>query len=181
MERSGSGDQVPVKDLVSQAMESLGKNNRKALRAAYIQTIWEKIAPASVLEHTDNVFLFIKDGIKQMVVYVDNPIWSAELTAQKERFRIFMEKELNEGPIDEIRFQTSSSVYRKKTFMKRENENLKKPTEGQSLPLTEQERDRIIRETDTIQDEAIRDAVRKAWINDAEWKKWESRESSHSR
>ena len=70
--RENGGNQVG--DLVSKTFEELGKNSRKQKRIAYIQYTWEQVAPAKVLDHTDNVFLFSKDGKRCFVVYVDDPV-----------------------------------------------------------------------------------------------------------
>lgn len=177
-EKQGSGDQVPVKDLVGKTIDELGKGNRKALRAAYIQTIWEQIAPKEVLDHTDNVFLFMKDGKKEMVVYVDSPIWAAELTACKDRLRMFMEQRLGEGPIDIMKFQASSMAYRKKTFIKREEEN---QSDTGSIPLTNAEIDDIFEYTNSIEDEGLKNAIRQAWTKNKEWQKWTEQKASQNR
>lgn len=159
--REGGGDMV--RDLVSKTFDELGKNNRKQRRIAYIQHTWEKVAPAKVLEHTDNVFLFIRDGKRCFIVYVDDPVWSAELTAQKDRFKLFMEQALQEGPIDEIRFQTSSAAYRKKGFKKRGSKDIHHPRQPRLAPLTEGEIHLIERGTEDVLDEELRAAIQDAW------------------
>ncbi|MDO4851310.1 MAG: DciA family protein [Actinomycetota bacterium] len=159
--RENEGNKVG--DLVSKTFEELGKNSRKQRRIAYIQYIWEQVAPAKVLDHTDNVFLFFKDGKRCFVVYVDDPVWSAELMAQKDRFRLFMEQALQEGPIDEIRFQTSSAAYRRKNFRKhdaQEGHHVRKPV---LVPLTREEICHIERYTEDLDDDGLRDAIRDAW------------------
>ncbi len=159
--RENGGNQVG--DLVSKTFEELGKNSRKQKRIAYIQYIWEQVAPAKVLDHTDNVFLFSKDGKRCFVVYVDDPVWSAELMAQKDRFKLFMEQALQEGPIDEIRFQTSSAAYRRKNFRKhgvQEGHHVRKPV---LVPLTREEMYHIERHTEDVGDDDLRDAIKDAW------------------
>lgn len=177
-EKQGSGDQVPVKDLVDKTIDKLGKGNKKALRAAYVQTIWEQVAPEEVLEHTDNVFLFMKDGKREMVIYVDSPIWAAELTACKDRFRMYVEQRMGEGPIDTLRFQASSMAYKKKTFKKREAEDAKTRADVGEVPLTNDEKNKIDEQTDSIEDEDLRNALRQAWIKSKEWQKWTDQKTS---
>jgi len=157
-----SGQAGKIDKLMARFVAGLGAKNRKALRAAKIQSVWEHAAPSEVLEHTDNVFLFSKEGRRICVVYVDSPMWAAELMARKEYFRTLMERALNEGPIDEMSFKSSSAAYRKKRFSKYEQDE-EREEHNPSIPLTAKETKDISDATSFIADPALRTKIRRAW------------------
>jgi len=145
---------------------------RKMMRALHVQHVWEEVAPEFILDHTDKVYV-LRDrahGTARMVVYVDSSQLAAELTAQKWRFKVAVEKELDEGPLDDIRFIPSSSLYEKTVFSKHheEQENRDKVP---SIPLTEEERAVIEEEAAGVTNEELRKALIRARTADMEWKK----------
>lgn len=170
-EKQGSGNQYTLRTDLGKTLESLGVKSPHALRIAKIQSIWEEVAPSEVLKHTDNVFLF-KDRHtqqRQLIIYVDSPLWAAELMAQKEQFKLRFEQVLDEGKIDTISFRPSSFAYQRKEFRKRvdKEENDKVI----SVPLTEMERQQIIAETSYVENERLRNAVIRARIANKQWQK----------
>lgn len=86
-----------------------GKGKRMIL-----QGTWNKVAPPHVLEHTDAV-IFDEKKEDSILIYVDSPQWSAELSMQREFYRMLFERELN-CKIKEIRFMPSRSASQRKKW-----------------------------------------------------------------
>jgi hypothetical protein len=151
-----------IGNLIDATLSELTAANRKAFRAAKIQAVWEQVAPEEVLQHTDNVFLFKQQGMTRFIVYVDSPMWTAELMARKEYFKLMMEKALGEGPIDEMSFKTSSAAYRKKQFSKHLSDDEER-AEPVFSPLSEDEQRLIDDTTGCVKNPGLRDSLRQAW------------------
>lgn len=159
-----------IGEALVKAMGDLGADDPATRRGARIRHAWEQVAEETVLKHTDNIFVFKEDGQTRMVVYTDLPIWAAELNAQRERYRILMERELGSGPIHQIVFKASSRTARRFKFTK----TFKAPAKDLTvtpIPATPEEFERIHREAGTISDPEIREILVKARIRDLEWKK----------
>jgi predicted nucleic acid-binding Zn ribbon protein len=74
---------------------------------------WEAVAQESVLAHTDNVVYSKRSKETELLIFVDDAAWAAELTMNKEIYRILMEKQLNKSIVD-IKFLVSkTTAYRK--------------------------------------------------------------------
>jgi hypothetical protein len=157
------------------AIKKMGASNtpevKKAIRAAQAQRIWERIAPQEVLNHTDNVYLLSNDGIKEMIIRVDSPLWAAELSAQAEQFRMQVEEALNEGPLERISFKVDSYVSKRKAFKHQSDEQPSYIEDVSPVSLTEKERENIEEEAAGIRNEEVREALIRARIKDLEWKK----------
>ena len=52
-----------------------------------LETVYKNQAPL-FLAHTNNVYILKKDGVKTLIVYVDDSIFAAELNAQRELIRL---------------------------------------------------------------------------------------------
>jgi hypothetical protein len=84
------------------------------LKARGLQLAWEGVAQERVLEHTDNVVYSKRSAKTELLIYVDDPSWAAELTMNKEAYRLLMQKQLNK-PIADIKFLVSrGAAFRKR-------------------------------------------------------------------
>lgn len=174
--RTGKGcfqnDFSELKEVVLKMMGKTDENQRILMRALRIQHVWEEVAPEEILEHTDKVYVKknANTGQRLMIVYIDSPELAADLTARKWRIKMDVEKELGEGPIEDIRFIPSSTLYKKTVFRKQRREQEAENGVDPVL-LTEDERRVIENEASMINNEELREALLKARITDAEWKK----------
>jgi len=71
-----------------------------------LQKAWEESASPHVLEHTDTVMFCKREKEPVVLVYVDDSTWAAEITMQKEFYRLRMQEILGR-PITEVRFFVS--------------------------------------------------------------------------
>jgi len=100
---------------LNEAIEQyLGTLSPKATGHGFkLQQAWEKIALPQVRAHTDSV-VFDKRGKGEktdaqpvaILVYVKDSSWAAELSMQREFYRLRMEQELGR-PVSEVRFLVS--------------------------------------------------------------------------
>lgn len=153
-------------------MGKTDENQRILMRALHVQHVWEEVAPEEILEHTDKVYVK-KDantGKKLMIVYIDSPGLAADMSARKWRIKMQVEKELGEGPLEDIKFIPSSALYKKETFRKRDKEQ-EKEHDIEPVNLDENERREIEEEVSIVEDGELRETLLKARIIDAEWKK----------
>jgi len=101
---------VSLNDALGECVETLVPEG--ARQTSWLWRTWEKVASAYVREHTDNV-VFGKNKETVILVYVEDSSWAAELTMQKEFYRLRMESELSR-PISEVKFLVSRKAYLRK-------------------------------------------------------------------
>ena len=135
-----------------------------------LQSAWEKIATDKALEHTDNICYSNRKKDPGILVYVANSHWAAELNAQKELYRILLERE-TDFSIPDINFLVTKKAAYKREFKKWREKALQAKTKSKAIPLTEEE-DRHTREmVSQIKNEKLRNQLYKAMKADFEWKK----------
>jgi hypothetical protein len=149
-------------------------SNERFTRGTRLQRAWEAVASTRILEHTDSVVFSTKSKQPCVIVYVESSIWAAELEAQKELYRILLEKETN-WKIDDLKFYVTRKVMFKKLFKKRNSEKAQEYPESKkkkiAVPLTKEE-DGYARElVSSVQDKKLQDGLYKAIKADFEWKK----------
>ena len=78
-------------------------------------TCWQRVAPKRLLDHTDNVVYSTRSKKTELLIYVDNATYAAELSMDKELYRHMMQQELGKE-IENINFLVSrKSSFRKRT------------------------------------------------------------------
>ena len=74
-----------------------------------LETVYKNQAPL-FLAHTNNVYILKKDGVKTLIVYVDDSLFAAELNAQRELIRLKLLELFGEDVAD---FQIKTSRWKK--------------------------------------------------------------------
>jgi predicted nucleic acid-binding Zn ribbon protein len=87
----------------------LNTHQSKNGHTAGLLNTWESVAQEAVLQHTDNVVYSKKSAQTEVLVFVDDASWAAELTMNKEVYRILMQEQLNK-PIADIKFLVSRTT-----------------------------------------------------------------------
>ena len=156
---------------IKQGIENIinSHTSAKLRRGITLQDAWEKIAPASVLSHTDNII----DGKKKegsIVIFVDTPHCAANLSMNKEYFRQMMEHETG-FTISDIFFVVSKESSIHKEFRKRDQEKPWYIDDCESVPLDEGELAYARMVADGIDDEILKETLFNAFVSDLEWKK----------
>ena len=142
----------------------------QSIKPLWLHTAWEKVAPQYALEHTDNVVFSTRSQNTTILIYVDSSQWAAELSMQKEIFRILMSLEIKQN-LEEIVFLVSQKAAYKKEFRKKEKEIPSYKEDVRSVPLSEEELKEVQRLLEKVPNEKLKESLYSAIIKDLEWKK----------
>ena len=147
------------------------KNSKDGLsQVMQLHNAWEKIAPPAAMEVTDNITFSSKSKKTEVLVFVENSHWSAELGAQKELYRILMEQETG-LKISDMRFPVTREAAFKKIFQRWKDKAATAKARERAIPLTREE-DRYAREmVSGVKDKKLQNRLYIALKADLEWKK----------
>jgi len=149
----------------------INANSKKGLsQAIFLQNAWEKIAPPKTLEYTDNIAFSHKTKQPEVLVYVESSHWAAELEAQKEWYRLLLEKETG-LMIPDVKFLVTKKAAYKKMFIKKDEKNTEMKTSETALPLSEEEENDLLERVAQIKNQELREKLYFAAKADLEWKK----------
>ena len=143
---------------------------KRALEIAY-----QDQAPL-FLAHTNNVYIIMKDGVRTLIVYVDDSIFAAELNAQRELIRLHLLQLFGED-VEQFEIHVSRGKYKKNHPYLSENQQ-NDPQTTASIPLTDTEKAYVSNTVSTVEDERLRASLERAMTADLEWKKGEKRTRS---
>lgn len=143
---------------------------RERYKAA-LESVYRDQAPL-FLAHTNNVYVMKKRDVKTLIVYVDESIFSAELNAQRELIKLKL-LELFGEQIEEFEIYVSREKYKKNhpylTDDRPESDEKHPPVQ-----LDSNEKAYVSTVSATVEDERLREKLKKAMTADMEWKKGES-------
>lgn len=145
---------------------------KKARRVDAVRRMWCGLVDQMFLDHTNNVFVFDKDGRREMHVYVDDSLFAAELNAQREIIKWRCLQEYGEN-IDDFLIHVSRGRYKDQHPFA--GECARDDGTMPDVPLSSEEEVRVEGACAKISDERMREAFRKAMISDLRWKKSEKR------
>ena len=167
---------------IAYAVEEMARGSESArlnlriqeVRARYrqvIETVYRGSAPLH-LAHTNSVIITTKNGVKTLIVYVDDSLFAAELNAQRELIRLKLLELFGENIED---FQILTSKRRKYREMHPFlDENDEKANENSPVvPLSVDETSYIDNVSSLVSDEKVRKSLKKAMTADLQWKKGE--------
>lgn len=145
---------------------------RKARRVEAVRNMWRGLVSPIFLEHTNSVFVFDKDGRREMHVYVDDSLFAAELNAQREIIKWRCLEEYGEA-IDDFFIHVSRGSYKDIHPFSAvgDAENAPKPL----APLSASDEAMVEGACSPIEDEKLKKAFKDAMISDLTWKKSEKR------
>lgn len=140
-----------------------------------IETVYRDAAPL-FLAHTNNVYIMNKDGVRTLIVYVDESIFAAELNAQRELIKLHLLQLFGED-VEMFEIHVSRGKYKKNHPYLTDSQQQadEKPA---SIPLDEAETAYVSDTVAHVEDERLRETLRKAMTADLEWKKGEKRTRS---
>ena len=153
-----------------QARINLRANQVRERYKAAIQKTYRDTAPL-FLAHTNNVYIMIKDGVRTLIVYVDESIFAAELNAQRELIKLYLLQLFGED-VESFEIHVSRGKYKKNHPYLTESE-AEDATKAPSVPLNANERAYVSDTVSVVEDDQLRETLRKAMTADLEWKKGE--------
>ena len=128
------------------------------------------------LAHTNNVYIMKKNGVLNLIVYVDDSLFSAELNAQREMIKLKLLERFGES-IEEFEIHVSRGSYKSyHPFLDESTEN--DQSHPVSIPLDPSELQLVQTTVNVVENEKLRKTLEKAMTADLERKKGEKGKSS---
>ena len=132
-----------------------------------LETVYKAQTPL-FLAHTNNVYIMMKDGVKTLIVYVDESIFAAELNAQRELIKLKL-LELFGEDIEQFEIFVSRGNY-KNNHPYKEGDGV----EVESIvfeELDETEKTYVEKTVSSVENPEIRAAIERAMTADLQLKK----------
>ena len=124
-----------------------------------IETIYRDTAQL-FLEHTNNVYIMTKNGVKTLIVYVDESIFAAELNAQRELIKLKLLEQFNEA-VEEFEICISRGRYKNNhPYLLEDEQDLKQAYRPAKLDLNETQR--VFDLSSTVDSKELRASFQKA-------------------
>lgn len=123
------------------------------------------------LAHTNNAYIMNKDGVRTLIVYVDESIFAAELNAQRELIKLKL-LELFGEDIEQFEIYVSRGDYKKNHPYLASAEEAAKPLVVK--PLDDETRKQVFETASIVEDERLRTALQNAMTADFQLKKAEN-------
>ena len=112
------------------------------------------------LQHTNNVYIVNKDGLKTLIVYVDESIFAAELNAQRELIKLKLLQLFGEE-VEDFNIYISRGQY-KNHHPYELDQSEKQTCAYQAVPLSESEQEYVKKTTETIESQPLKNSFEKA-------------------
>ena len=143
---------------------------RQAMEAVY------KDQAQLFLDHTNNVFIMDKEGVKTLIVYVDESIFAAELNAQRELIKLKL-LELSGEDIEDFIITVSKPRYKDNhPFTTADSQD--NPKKAKRKPLSDEQRAYVKSVAGIVEDDTLRQRIEEAMTADLEWNSGEDVKSS---
>ena len=133
---------------------------RQRFKAA-IEAVYRQASPL-FLRHVNSVYILNKNGVKNLVVYVDESIFAAELNAQRELLKYKM-LELFGEDLSDFKICVSRGSYKKLHPYKDEapKEDVQMPTDRE---ITESQKSFVAKTVEVVEDDLLRSKLEKAMM-----------------
>jgi hypothetical protein len=147
----------------------LDRRGEGGAASALAGAAWLSIVGSTVQAHTTGAYM--REGT--LIVYVDSPAWSTELSAMSERYRTALNEEIGQELVREMRFSVSRKVIEQHRIVavEKERDDFYKEDNVPSVPLSSSERAQVEASVEAIPDLELREAVLRATVKDLEWKR----------
>ena len=140
-----------------------------------LETVYRDTAPL-FLAHTNNVYIMDKQGVRTLIVYVDESIYAAELNAQRELIKLHL-LELFGEDVEQFEILVSRGKYKKNhPYLTETSQEADESIPA--IPLDEDEKAFVSDTVSSVEDQKLRETLQKAMTADLEWKKGEKRTRS---
>ena len=139
-----------------------------------IEKVYRENAPM-FLEHTNSVYITDKDGGKTLIVYMDESIFAAELNAQRELIRLYLQQMFAEN-IETFDIHVSRGKYKKRhpfTTQETADGEPALPFDKCRTALTPEQNEFIRNTLSTVDDAKMRQTLEKAMTADLKRQKKE--------
>lgn len=161
-----------LKDSLAQVITSSSKetSHKTPLFSHFLK--WDQVGDERTKNHTDGVFYLEEDGVRTLIVYTDSPTWAQEFTLDKSLFLTRVEVMFGDTWIDNLRFVVSTHVSKKKN---NQQTNVLYDQafvcDTSQVTLSEHEIQEINSLVQSVSDEKLQGAIKKALIASVKWQK----------
>ena len=129
-----------IENEVSKIFENIQRINPNLMDTVRIQQAWYKCVEPAVARHTCAVFVVPNTNCSEVIIYVDNSLWTTELNMRSEVLRIDLNVKLKELEIDFINQNSEGTEQSsKRNQIQNENEGAEQGTEQGAEQGTEQD------------------------------------------
>ena len=166
MKKLGANIEALIADLAGDSEQARINLRAHQVRDRYRAAL-ESVYPATAcifLDHTNNVYITKLEGVPTLIVYVDESIYAAELSAQRELIKLRLLELFGEN-VEEFRIYVSRARY-KQNYPYRD-QGARTDDEPPSLPaLDDHDQSSIEELASKIDDEEVRNSFEKAMTAD---------------
>lgn len=172
---------------INQLVNSLQRNNPELSLSARIKSAWNTSVDSRIAEHVTAVFVVPNTGASEVIIYVDNPIWTTELGMQSELLRGKLNIELNKNyqpipgveykpeQVEKLTFKLSKEEYvpreKKLTTLQSMEEDIAPYKNAQPIELNEDETASLNIAFSNIENDELRETIYAAAKANLEWQK----------
>lgn len=170
---------------VNQILNSVRRDNPELSEGMRVKRAWNAAVDQRIANHVTAVFIVPNTNASEVIVYVDDSMWAAELNMQVELLRLNLNMQLNNdelsnshrGPeqVEKLSFKVSKEKYISKEHntnaRERENREQQRYKNAQPIELTDEEFSDLGAAFSQIDNDAIREIAFTAAKANLEWKK----------
>ena len=178
---------VNLRDEIGGLVSKWEHSNPDLTRSARVKAAWMQVVDPQTAQHVTAVYVVPNSDAGKVVVYVDSPIWTADLNMQAEMLRLKLNVELNRRygeklraagnaePVKSLRFVTSKERYVGKAQRLDTADELSAQEEElaqvEPVALSADELAQIEGAAEKVEDSRLRDAALAAAKASLEWQK----------
>ena len=143
----------------------------KTMRAQKVKDMWRDVVDPVFLDHTNSVYILNEDGIKTLIVYVDDSLFAAELNARRELIKLKLFQKFNED-IAYFQIKISWGKY-KRHYLYRENKDDSVGMPQKRIirhPLTPEQMEELRVQVASVSNDNIRQSLLNAMVHYLEYK-----------
>lgn len=169
----------------NQILNSVRRDNPELSEGMRVKRAWNAAIDQRIASHITAVFIVPNTNASEVIVYVDDSIWAAELNMQVELLRLNLNIQLNKDElsnshcrpeqVEKLSFKVSKEEYisNNSNVSSREHENREQQRykKAQSIELTDDEFSELGVAFSRIDNDAIREIAFSAAKANLEWKK----------
>ena len=162
------GSSTDLSSALGKVVRRLDRASGGGWRNVRATEVWPDVVGPTIAGHTGRLFL----RGSELVVYVDSPIWAAELAAMSELLRARLNEALGKEDVRSLRFTVSREVSVEQKRRRREQRDVEEGEHRvEPRPLSEQELDEVRESVSAIENDALREAAFRATVKHLEWSK----------
>ena len=143
----------------------------KTMRAQKVKDMWRDVVDSVFLDHTNSVYILNEDGVKTLIVYVDDSLFAAELNARRELIKLKLFQKFNEE-ISDFQIKISWGKYKRHYLYRDDKDNSTGMPQKRIIhhPLSKDQIEDLRAQVASVSNERIRQSLLNAMIHDLEYK-----------